>query len=214
MFSQWVQNKDTSGNGCRDREDENESVASSKNERITKGSKVEEKRRKGRGGREEMRNVGERPGRSSDIYPINRFESSNRGSGDRSDTYTHTHTYAPFRVPPRGRLCGYQRKLHYVYIYLMPNVDLLCLITGADIDGSVCASRSAVPRRQGGREGKREGGEGGIGSGCLFAKSPLSPCGSGRRRSDGGVRALSNEMASNIVVVVRGICVGRIGRGW
>lgn len=64
-----------------------------------------------------------------------------------------------------------------------------------------------------GREGER-GEEGGIGSGCLFAKSPLSPCGFGRRRSDGGARALSNEMASNIVVVVRGICVGRIGRGW
>lgn len=67
----------------------------------------------------------------------------------------------------------------------MPNVDLLCLITGADIDGSVCASRSAAPRRKG-EEEKRKGGEGGIGSGCLFAKSPLSPCGSGRRRSDGG----------------------------
>lgn len=25
--------------------------------------------------------------RSSDIYPINRFELSNQGSGDRSDTY-------------------------------------------------------------------------------------------------------------------------------
>lgn len=36
----------------------------------------------------------------------------------------------------------------------MPNVDLLCLITGADIDGSVCASkrRNAAPRRTGGRE--------------------------------------------------------------
>lgn len=41
----------------------------------------------------------------------------------------------------------------------MPNVDLLCLITGADIDGSVCASkrRNAAPRRTGGREGGREG---------------------------------------------------------
>lgn len=36
----------------------------------------------------------------------------------------------------------------------MPNVDLLCLITGADIDGSVCASkrRNAAPRRAFGRE--------------------------------------------------------------
>lgn len=104
-------------------------------------------------GKREMGDIEGRPGRSSDIYPINRFESSNRGSGDRSDTYTHTYTYAPFRVPPRGRPYGYQRKLHYVYIYLMPNVDLLCLITGADIDGSVCASkrRNAAPRRAGGR---------------------------------------------------------------
>lgn len=30
---------------------------------------------------------GEMAWRSSDIYPINRFELSNRGSGDRSDTY-------------------------------------------------------------------------------------------------------------------------------
>lgn len=41
----------------------------------------------------------------------------------------------------------------------MPNVDLLCLITGADIDGSVCASRSAASRHQGGgKEGRRRGG--------------------------------------------------------
>lgn len=37
----------------------------------------------------------------------------------------------------------------------MPNVDLLCLITGADIDGSVCASkRRNAARRRGGREGR------------------------------------------------------------
>lgn len=102
-----------------------------------------------------MGDVGGRPGRSSDIYPINRSESSNRGSGDRSDTYTCIHTYAPFRVPPRGRPRGYQKAP--LRIYLMPNVDLLCLITGADIDGSVCASkRSAVPRRGVG-EGAAEG---------------------------------------------------------
>lgn len=120
-------------------------------------------------------------------------------------TPTHTRPSAFLRVRTDTR------ESSITYIYLMPNVDLLCLITGADIDGSVCASkrRNAAPRRAGGG-----GGEGGIGSGCLFAKSPLSPCGSGRRRSDGGARALSNEMASNIVVVVRGICVGRIGRGW
>jgi len=121
-----------------------------------------------------------------------------------------TYAYVLFRVSPRGRPYGYQRKLHYVYTYLMPNVDLLCLITGADIDGSVCASK----RRNAASRQKEGTGREGIGSGCLFAKSPLSPCGFGRRRSDGGARALSNEMASNIVVVVRGICVGRIGRGW
>lgn len=89
----------------RGREDRNESVADSKNERIAEGRKVEKRRKEGRGV-EEMGDVGERPGRSSDIYPINRFESSNRGLGDRSDTYTHTYTYTPFRVSPRGRLCG------------------------------------------------------------------------------------------------------------
>lgn len=52
---------------------------------------------------EEEGDIEGRPGRSSDIYPINRFESSNWGSGDRSDIYTHTYTYAPFRVPPLGR---------------------------------------------------------------------------------------------------------------
>lgn len=67
-----------------------------------------------------MGDIEGRPGRSSDIYPINRFESSNRGSGDRSDIYTHTYTHAPFRVPPRDRPYGYQRKLHYVYI---PNAE-------------------------------------------------------------------------------------------
>lgn len=40
--------------------------------------------------------------------------------------------------------------------------------------------RRGETRRRGGRAGR--GGEGGIGSGCLFAKSPLSPCGSERRR--------------------------------
>lgn len=73
-----------------------------------------------------------------------------------------------------------------------------------------------MPLRRGARHhgvGERAG-RGRIGSGCLFVKSPLSP-GPWWRRSDGGARrALSNEMASNIVVVVRGICVGRIGRGW
>lgn len=106
-----------------------------------------------------MGDVEGRHGRSSDIYPINRFESSNRGSGDRSDTYTHTHTCAPFRVPRRQH--PDTRESSITYIYLMPNVDLLCLITGADIDGSVCASkrRSAASWRMGGRERaeKREG---------------------------------------------------------
>lgn len=124
-----------------------------KNERITEGRKVKEEEEevvaaeeKEEGGR--MGDVGGRSGRSSDIYPINRSESSNRGSGDRSDTYTCIHTYAPFRVPPRGRPCGYQKAP--LRIYLMPNVDLLCLITGVDIDGSVCASKR---RAAGGREG-------------------------------------------------------------
>jgi len=42
----------------------------------------------------------------------------------------------------------------------MPNVDLLCLITGADIDGSVCASerRNAPSRRLGEREETAKGG--------------------------------------------------------
>lgn len=141
-----------------------EFVARSKNERIAEGRKVEEgegeevaeEKEKGDG-----RDVGGRPGRSSDIYPINRSESSNRGSGDRSDTYTYIHTYAPFRVPPRERPCGYQKAP--LRIYLMPNVDLLCLITGADIDGSVCASkRSAMPRRGEGGSCGRTGGRAGL----------------------------------------------------
>ena len=39
----------------------------------------------------------------------------------------------------------------------MPNVDLLCLITGADIDGSVCASKRRNAALRGGAE-KEEGG--------------------------------------------------------
>lgn len=94
----------------------------------------------------------------------------------------------------------------------MPNVDLLCLITGADIDGSVCASkrRNAASWRV--RE-CREGRAGLVPVACSQSH-PFLRCGYERRRSVGGARALSNEMASNIVVVVRGICVGRIGRGW
>lgn len=40
----------------------------------------------------------------------------------------------------------------------MPNVDLLCLITGADIDGSVCAStkRSTEAPRRGRTSGPRQ----------------------------------------------------------
>jgi len=176
-----------------------EFVVSSKNERIAKGRKVEE-------GDERHRR--DDPGVHRTFIQLT---DSSRVTGGQEivliPIHTPTHTLprssagSSVRIPEKAPL----------RIYLMPNVDLLCLITGADIDGSVCASkrRNAAPRRAGGRDG-----EGGIGSGCLFAKSPLSPCGSGRRRSDGGAPALSNEMASNIVVVVRGICVGRIGRGW
>lgn len=63
------------------------------------------------------------------------------------------------------------------------------------------------------RESGKEGRVGLVPVACSQSH-PFLRCGSGRRRSDGGARALSNEMASNIVVVVRGICVGRIGRGW
>lgn len=72
--------------------------------------------------------------RSSDIYPINRFELSNRGSEDRSNTYIdNAHGV---RVYPNNRYAFIRktRKLGYV----MSNVDLLCLITETDIDGSVC----------------------------------------------------------------------------
>lgn len=116
----------------------------------------ERRRSRRRRSRETGETFGGRPGRSSDIYPINRFESSNRGSGDRSDTYTHSaHVYicirAPFRVPPRGRTDTRESSIRY--IYLMPNVDLLCLITGADIDGSVCASKRARKPREAPRRG-------------------------------------------------------------
>lgn len=152
-----------------------------------------------------------RPERSSDIYPINRFESSNQGSGDRSDTYTHTHTHIHIRALPRSSAGSSVRipEKAPLRIYI-PNAE--CWSVMFNYRGWYWRVGMCLEEKRGVAAGGR-GGEGGIGSGCLFAKSPLSLCGSGQR-SDGGARALSNEMASNIVVVVRGICVGRIGRGW
>lgn len=124
---------------------------------------------------------------------------------------THLHTRTRPSAFLRGVVRTDTRESSITYIYLMPNVDLLCLITGADIDGSVCASkRRSAAWREGGR-----GGEGGIGSGCLFAKSPLSlRCGSRaeekRRRRSGTVERNGQQYCRR----GPGICVGRIGRGW
>lgn len=186
---------------------ESESVAGSKNERIAKGRKCG-----GRDGRGRWETSKDDPGVHRTFIQLT--DSSRVTEGQEIvliPIHIPTHTRPSAFL--RGGVRTDTRESSITYIYLMPNVDLLCLITGADIDGSVCASkrRNAAPRRSGG-----SGGEGGIGSGCLFAKSPLSPCGSERRRSDGGARALSNEMASNIVVVVRGFAWGGsegVGRG-
>lgn len=84
---------------------------------------------------------GEMARRSSDIYPINRFELSNRGSGDRSDTYIDD-AHASVNECTNNRYAFVQktRKLGYV----MSNVDLLCLITETDIDGSVCRGKKRI----------------------------------------------------------------------
>jgi len=71
----------------------------------------------------------------------------------------------------------------------MPNVDLLCLITGADIDGSVCASerRNAPSRRMEERERERGNGQGervGLVPVACSQSHPFLRCGPGRRRRE------------------------------
>lgn len=64
----------------------------------------------------------------------------------------HTLTRARPSAFLGGSIRADTRESSITYIYLMPNVDLLCLITEADIDGSVCASkrRSAASWSAGG----------------------------------------------------------------
>lgn len=157
-----------------------------------------------------MGDIEGRSGRSSDIYPINRFESSNWGSGDRSDTYTHTYTYAPFRVPPRGRPYRYQRKLHYVYI---PNAE--CWSVMFNYRGwywrvGMCLEEEKRGTAAGGREGR-----GGRDWFRLLVRkvTPFSV----RIRAEEKRRRRSGTVERNGQQYCRrgpGICVGRIGRGW